>query len=120
MALRLYSYGSHTIGTHVVFPELRPARDVSPSVFFRVHRKPVRAAGPVRRVREWRTKDGEVLAALHEAADGYVIHFMRLARFQVSRDSFDGSVHTLQVVLPCPDAPPLSRSDHAPAALVDG
>ena len=86
MSLHLYTYGSYAIGTHVVFPELHPARDVSPSVFFRVHRKPGRAAAPLRRVREWRTKDGEVLAALHEAADSYVIHFMRLARFQVSRD----------------------------------
>jgi hypothetical protein len=38
------------------------------------------------RVREWRTTDGRVHASLHRTDEWYVVHFKRMARFEVSRN----------------------------------
>ena len=87
MSLHLYTYGqSHDRALRSCFPSCARQVTCRRRYSSSCARSSDVLAAPVCRVHEWRTKDGDVLAALHEAADGYVIHFMRLARFEVSRD----------------------------------
>jgi len=83
-SFHVYRYGSYAIASRLQFPELRKSRVQESLLVFEMRRVMPRRKRT--HVRDWTTDDGRAHASLYRTADGYVIHFKRLAWFHISKD----------------------------------